>query len=72
MTVGSRVVFARAFLKTIHAYTGWYPFARGKVTDIEEICKGCTLATVAWDDGTTSRANVKALILETSRHLEAA
>jgi hypothetical protein len=43
INVGDRVAFSRAFLRNTGQFTGWKPFARGKVTKIADIR--------AWDDG---------------------
>lgn len=70
ITKGTRVVFSRPFLKSIGAFTGWHPFAKGEVIEITALSQ-ITLARVAWDNGDVSRVNVRNLIPENRRHLEA-
>jgi hypothetical protein len=69
ITTGTRVAFSRAFLKSIHAFTGWHPFARGEVLNIQDL-GGIKLATIAWDCGTGSCVNLKNLVRQDRIHLE--
>lgn len=70
ITVGTRVVFSRPFLRSIHAFTGWHPFAKGEVAEVIDL-SSVTLVRVRWDDGDVSSVNIKNLIPENRRHLEA-
>jgi hypothetical protein len=76
ITVGTRVMYARTFLRSISAFTGVMPFARGTVTEIER-----EIATISWDDESAldaedgyllpRRVNVANLVREDRLHLEA-
>ena len=79
ITVGSRVAFKAAFLRSTGQITGWVPFARGAVVELETLSPGCTLAKIQWDDRrrfagepapAQSRVNVANLIREDRIHLE--
>ena len=68
--VGDKVAYARNFIRSIGAYTGEIPFARGVVTDVTVLSRGqCVIATVDWgcED---SRVNVKNLVLVSEIHKE--
>lgn len=61
--VGDEVAYSRQFLKSIGAYTGDMPQAKGKVTALKSISKEVTLAEIAWegDADLPQRVNVKNL-----------
>ncbi len=67
--IGTRVVFSRQFLRSISAFTGWHPFAKGEVTAIDDL-GSIQLAVIKWDDGDSSSVNIGNLIPENRRHLE--
>lgn len=67
--VGTRVAFSRKFLRSISAFTGWQPFARGEVTKLESFPE-FSLATIAWDDGHVSNVLSTNLVREDRLHLE--
>jgi hypothetical protein len=46
--VGDKVAFSATWLRSIGAYTGPLPFARGEVTAIRD-CGSVKIAAVAWD-----------------------
>jgi len=69
ITKGDRVAFSRSFLRSIQAYTGWHPFARGVVLHVLDM-SGLSLVTVHWDDGEQTRANACNLVREDRIHLE--
>lgn len=50
LTVGQRVRYRAAWLRSVGAYCGPLPFARGTVTEIKEHAPGFVLATVEWND----------------------
>lgn len=64
MKFGDRVAYSRKFLKSVGAYTGALPFARGTVKAIEEV-GSMTLARIHWDisEGVPERVNVANLVL---------
>lgn len=83
ITVGTRVMYARAFLRSISAFTGVLPFARGTVTEIDRHqldAPGFAIATISWDDEYAldaedgyllpQRVNVANLVREDRLHLE--
>jgi hypothetical protein len=75
ITVGCRVAFSRQFLRNTGQYTGWAPFARGKVTNIRVVTPGvlgCIIADIAWDDAPPSPVNIANLVREDRIHLEPA
>ena len=45
---GDNVAYSAAFLRSISAYTGDLPFARGIVTALKVLSPEVTLATVDW------------------------
>lgn len=47
--VGERVAYANAFLRSTGMFTGWAPFARGKVLSTSPF-GGRDLVLVEWDD----------------------
>ncbi len=47
ITVGSHVCYSAAFLRSTGMYTGPIPFAKGKVTAVEDLGPG--LAVIDWD-----------------------
>lgn len=62
IAVGDMVAYSREWLRSIGAYTGPIPFARGKVLKIDER-SGCAIATVDWsDDEIPPRVNVRNLV----------
>jgi hypothetical protein len=74
ITIGSRVAFKRAFLRSTSQFTGWVPFARGTVV---ESLNG--IVGIQWEDRSRfagepnpefSRANVCNLVLADRIHLE--
>lgn len=67
---GDIVVFSRAFLRSTGQFTGWSPFAKGRVVALETLSHGFVLASIQWDCGHASRVNVGNLILANRRHLE--
>ncbi len=67
---GSRVMYARSFLRSISAFTGAMPFARGVVKAVDR-----EIATIDWDNDPEGeeippRVNVANLVLEDRLHLE--
>lgn len=73
--VGTRVMYARTFLRSISAFTGVMPFARGTVTALDR-----EIVSVSWDDECAldaedgymlpPRVNVANLVREDQLHLE--
>jgi hypothetical protein len=63
--VGDRVAYRVTFLRSICAYTGELPFARGKVTDITG-----DIATIDWNNGAPPRVHTANLIGADRLHLE--
>lgn len=67
--VGDRVAYARHFLRSICAFTGAIPFARGVVESIDAK-HGSAIATIAWrkdtadwqPDALPARVNVANLV----------
>jgi len=71
--IGSRVAYSVKFLRSISAYTGPLPFARGIVTGISSLSDTFALADITWDkdrDETPSRVNIANLVLESRIHLQ--
>ena len=62
MKVGDRVEFSHEFLKNTAQHIGWAPQARGVIKDID-IGSGVVLCVIDWDDGSTSSANAKNLVM---------
>lgn len=65
LSAGSRVKYRATFCRSIGAYTGAIPFARGRVTSLDSF-GSVALACVAWDDPSElpARVNVANLIAE--------
>ncbi len=81
--VGTRVMYARKFLRSISAFTGVMPFARGTVTALDRHqldSTGFAIATISWDDEygldaedgylLPRRVNIANLVREDRLHLE--
>lgn len=68
--IGMRVKFARTFLQSTGQFTGWAPFAKGRVIALDTLCPELTIATVRWGDADPSRVNVKNLWPADRIHLE--
>jgi len=73
--VGDRVAFSRAHLRSTRQFTGWAPFARGTVIQIDDFGRGAlspdlSVATVVWGDHEPTRIDVKDLVREDHIHLE--
>jgi hypothetical protein len=49
ITVGDRVGYSAAFLRSTGQYTGTAPFRRGVVQSIDAPAPGFTLAQIKWD-----------------------
>ena len=59
---GDEVCYSAAFLRSVGAYTGDMPHARGVVTGVETLGGEIVLANVTWDiEGLPERVNVKSL-----------
>lgn len=59
IAVGDRVQYKAAFLRSISAFTGPLPFAKGTVTEINKLGSSLTIATIDWgDDEIPPRVNV--------------
>lgn len=58
LKAGDRVAFARAWLRSTGQFTGWAPFARGRVESVQawRDAQVPPVVSVAWDDGSESRA----------------
>jgi hypothetical protein len=64
ISIGSRVAYSVAFLRSTGMYTGPIPFARGVVTDLATMRGGLTIATVDWHDADIPpRVNVSNLAI---------
>jgi hypothetical protein len=62
LTVGDRVGYSAAFLRSTGQYTGTAPFRRGVIRSIYELTPGFMLANVQWDfDREPSQVNIKNL-----------
>jgi|RhiMetdeSRZDD1v2_1073273.scaffolds.fasta_scaffold02977_19 hypothetical protein len=73
--VGDRVAFSREHLRSTRQFTGWAPFARGTVIQIDDFGRGAlgpdlSVATVVWGDHEPTRVNVKDLVREDHIRLE--
>jgi hypothetical protein len=69
--IGDRVRFSRAFLQSTGQYTGWAPFARGIVREMNTLSPGCTICAVQWDGGSAyAQVNRANLWREDRTHLE--
>lgn len=69
VVVGDRVAFSRAFLRSTGSFTGWRPFARGRVTAVEPF-GAHDLCTIQWSKATTSKALGCNLVAVERLHLE--
>ena len=49
ISVGERVQYKAAFCRSIGAYTGAIPFARGEVVQIKSLSQETRLAGMKWD-----------------------
>ena len=59
ISVGDKVAYSRAFLRSIACYTGPLPFARGVVKKIVKYSDSFILATIDWgSDDVPVRINV--------------
>jgi hypothetical protein len=75
ITVGTRVAYAREFLRSTGQYTGWAPFARGVVIKSAKIHD---VVLIKWDTKNSSgesgpaqsHVNVHNLVREDRIHLE--
>jgi hypothetical protein len=62
ITVGDRVGYSAAFLRSTGQYTGTAPFRRGVIQSIDEPAPGFTLAQIQWDgESDPSSVNIKNL-----------
>lgn len=52
LRLGDRIKYASRWLRSVGAYTGPLPFARGRVVALKECGRQFVLATVEWDKGT--------------------
>jgi hypothetical protein len=72
ISVGDTVAYSRRFLRSISAFTGEMPRARGRVVAISQLGKDVTLAAVEWNTPELpGRVNVKNLVRADRIHLEA-
>ena len=62
---GDRVAYRAEFLKSAGMHTGWAPFARGEISEINGI-----LCVIKWDDAPPSSVNCGNLVREDKIHLE--
>ena len=68
LRVGDAVAYSRTFLRSIGAFTGDLPHAKGTITGLVAIGREVVLAEVAWDRAELpGRVNVKNLCLVGSR-----
>ena len=63
ITVGSRVAYSAAFLRSLAIWAGSAPQMRGQVEAVEPFGDHA-IALVAWDDGSTARVLTLNLTLE--------
>jgi hypothetical protein len=69
--IGDKVAFSRQFLQSINMHTGWPPFARGTVIDINEVDRDYKLALIEWTDKPEPTwINVANLVRTDQIHLE--
>jgi hypothetical protein len=62
LEVGDRVAYSRAFLRSIGAFAGDMPHARGEITGLVPVGREVILAEVSWDRAELpARVNVKNL-----------
>jgi hypothetical protein len=62
LTIGTKVKLSRVWLKSIGAYTGSLPFARGTITGIMDL-GSIQLAIVKWDNpDAPAKVNTKNLV----------
>jgi hypothetical protein len=73
IVAGTRVMYARAFLRNIGAFTGPTPFREGTVLSRNMGVPRRLPATarVQWDDGASGTVLVVNLVAKSRRHLEA-
>jgi hypothetical protein len=64
IAIGTRVKCKAEFLRSVRMFTGPMPFARGTVSDIQDLGGGSVqIATVDWDDkAVPAKVNVKNLV----------
>ena len=68
LAVGDRVAYSRAFLRSIGAFTGDMPHAKGEITKLVPVGREVTLAEVSWDRAELPpRVNIKNLCRVGSR-----
>ncbi len=71
--IGSRVKYARSFLRSTGMFTGEVPFLRGTVIALESRSGECPdLATVQWCEGLSARVFITNLWPLDKGHLEPA
>lgn len=71
ISVGSHVKYSRSFLRSISAFTGKLPFARGIVKELQPVGSSLILARIDWQDPEVpERVNVKNLALAQAREIE--
>ena len=69
--VGDRVAYSAKFLRSIDAYIGEFPFARGTVIEIVPLGDDILLATINWHNiFAGEKVNVKNLRKVSDLHLE--
>jgi hypothetical protein len=62
LAVGDRVAYTKAFLRSIGAFTGDMPHAKGDITNLVPVGREMMLAEVAWDRAELpARVNIKNL-----------
>jgi hypothetical protein len=72
-TPGTRVAYARAFLRNTGQVTGWAAFARGAVVSVDPKPFGKNVVVrVQWDDGSGPNGVLSCNLVRVDRmHLEA-
>ena len=64
VTIDSRVKYSTSFLRSIGAITGELGFARGVITNIENL-GSLKIATIDWgDESISAKVNIKNLVSE--------
>jgi hypothetical protein len=63
LAIGDRVAYSRSWLRSIGAYTGDLPHAKGTITGLKTLSREITLADVAWEGNPDipGRVNVRNL-----------
>lgn len=62
LAVGDKVGYSRVFLKSICAFTGDLPRAKGEIVEIKTYSKDLAIATIKWDlPDVPDKVNVKNL-----------